>query len=92
MQEYWRDGRAWLKKLPVNIFPVLMKKLEQESGIGVVIAVKLSAPPWFGRLNAVIDDKGVDPDGRSRGIRDMGGSSPVGRIMGNCGRKESLRK
>jgi hypothetical protein len=45
MAEYWGDGQALLWNTPFDLLPMVLKKVEDDGGSGV-----LKAQPWYGRL------------------------------------------
>jgi hypothetical protein len=53
MAEYWGDGKCRLWNPPFDLLPVVLKKLEDEGGRGVVLAPAWPAQPWFARLRAL---------------------------------------
>lgn len=53
MQEDWGDGRARLFNPPVDMMPLVVRKISQENGRGVLIAPTWPAQPWFARLRAL---------------------------------------
>lgn len=35
---WWGDGRARLWKPPVDLLPLVVRKIEKENGVGVIVA------------------------------------------------------
>ncbi len=50
MLEDWGDGRARLLNLLFDMLPLVLKKLEDDSARGVLVAPRWPAQPWYGRL------------------------------------------
>ena len=50
MQEDWGDGVARLWNPPFDLLPLVVRKIEQEGGRGVVIAPHWPAQAWHARL------------------------------------------
>jgi hypothetical protein len=50
MSDYWGDGRARLWNPPFDLLPVVLKKVEDDGGTGVLVAPRWQAQPWYGRL------------------------------------------
>jgi hypothetical protein len=71
MDEDWGDGRARLWNPPFDLLPLVMKKIEDNGGTGVLIAPRWPAQPWYGRLSRLATRLHVlDPEGT---VRYLGG-------------------
>lgn len=50
MQEWWGDGKARLWNPPFDFLPLVVRKIQQEGGQGVLLAPFWPAQAWFGQL------------------------------------------
>lgn len=50
LQEWWGDGRARLWNPPFDFLPLVVRKIQQEGGQGVLLAPFWPAQAWFERL------------------------------------------
>lgn len=67
MAEHWGDGLARIYNPPFDMLPLVVRKLEQEGGTGVVLAPKWPAQPWYARLVALsskVRVLGAEADGK----------------------------
>lgn len=56
MNEDWGEGKARIFNPPVNMIALVLRKIEQEHGRGVLVVPTCPAQLWFARLRALSSD------------------------------------
>lgn len=53
MMTWWGDGKARLWNPPADFLPLVVRKIQQENALGVLVAPYWPAQAWFARLRAL---------------------------------------
>lgn len=53
MNSDWGDGKARLWAPPFDLLPLVVRKIESQGGIGVLVAPRWPTQPWFERLRVL---------------------------------------
>jgi hypothetical protein len=53
MSEYWGDGPCRLWNPPLDLLPMVVRKIKSEQAQGVMIALRWPVKPWFAQLEAM---------------------------------------